>query len=259
MAHRVCCIKPYLGGDWKGGLPKEFSELVEIRILGEIIAPSDLSGNNGIDRPFVSHFGLGVHSHFQRKGLEYSTGIGLSVLGKQTGLSEFQTALHEAIDEHVAADTVLANQIGNQVLFGPTVEVAQTIPDGDRLAIRPFCEAYATAETLARVGADVHFGRGFSGSLFIRDPVTGQRYPVISDYENQLGFSVGGDISHVAKSAFFDGTSSPMYNRRLRVRTGLHWGQKTKQGFAGLTWLSKEFHGQPEAQILGSIRLVLRF
>ena len=76
---------------------------------------------------------------------------------------------------------------------------------------------------------------------------------------NQLGFSIGGDVGHVAKSAFFDGTGAPMYNRRLRFRTGLHWGQKTRQGFAGLTWLSKEFHGQSEAQILGSVRLILKF
>ena len=43
------------GADWKGELPEEFNELVEIRIFGEIIAPSDLIGNKGIDRPYVSH------------------------------------------------------------------------------------------------------------------------------------------------------------------------------------------------------------
>ena len=57
---------------------------------------------------------------------------------------------------------------------------------------------------LARVGADIHFGRGFSGAFFVRDPVTGQRYCVIPGKVNQIGFSVGGDVGHVAKSAFFD-------------------------------------------------------
>ena len=247
------------GADWKGELPEEFYELVEIRIFGEIIAPSDLSGNKGIDRPYVSHVALGMQSHFQHNGLEYSTGIEASVLGKQTGLSDFQTAFHKVVGEQIPSETVLSRQIGNEVLFGPIVEIGETVPSGDRMSIRPFFEGYATAEILARVGADIHFGRGFSGALFVRDPVTGQRYCVIPGKVNQIGFSVGGDVGHVAKSAFFDDTSAPMYNRRLRFRTGVHWVGKHRQLFAGLTWLSKEFHGQPEAQILGSVRLILRF
>ena len=247
------------GVDWKGELPEELSKLVEIRMFGEVIAPSDLSGNKGIDRPYVSHVALGMQSHFQHNGLEYSTGIEASVLGKQTGLSDFQTAFHKVVGEHIPSESVLSRQIGNQVLFGPTVEIGETIPNGGRLSIRPFFEGYATAEILARVGADIYFGRGFSGVLFVRDPVTGQRYCVIPGKVNQIGFSVGGDVGHVAKSAFFDDTSAPMYNRRLRFRTGLHWVRKNRQGFAGLTWLSKEFHGQPEAQILGSVRLILKF
>ena len=113
---------------------------------------------------------VGVHSHFQHNGLEYSTGIGASVLGKQTGLSHFQTALHEAVDEHIPSESVLSRQIGNQVLIGPIVEIADTVPNGDRLTIRPFFEAYATAEMLARAGADVHFGRGFQGHYLYAIP-----------------------------------------------------------------------------------------
>ena len=74
-----------------------------------------------------------------------------------------------------------------------------------------------------------------------------------------MGFSVGGDVGHFAKSAFFDHTSAPMYNRQLRFRNGLYWVQKNWQLFAGLTWPSKEFRGQPEAQILGTVRLILKF
>ena len=120
-----------------------------------------------------------MHSHFQHNGLEHSTGIGASVLGKQTGLSDFQTAFHKVVGEHIPSGSVLSRQIGNQVLFGPIVEIGKTIPNGDRMSIRPVFEGYATAEILARVGADVHFGRAFSWSLFVRDPVTGQRYCVI--------------------------------------------------------------------------------
>ncbi len=247
------------GQKWKGELPQEFAELVEARFLGEIIAPSDLSGKRGIDRPFVGHLGLSLHSHFQRKGLEYSIGVGASVLGQQTGLDNFQKNLHEALNKKLASEAVLSNQISNQVLFGPFLEVAKTVPDEDRLIIRPFFEAYATAETLARVGADIYFGSGFSDKLYIRDQVTGQRYRAIGASEEKLGFSIGGDIGHVSNSAFFDGAESTMRRRRLRFRTGLHWGQKSKQGFAGLTWLSKEFSGQSEGQILGSVRLILRF
>ncbi len=247
------------GQSWQGELPKEFSELVELRFLGEIIAPSDLSGTNGVDRPFVGHLALGLHSHFQRKDLEYSIANGASVLGKQTGLDKFQSDLHKALNEKVASELVLSSQTGNQVLFGPLVEVAKTAHGDDGVHIRPFFETYSTAETLARLGADIYFGKGFSDSLFIRDQVTGQRYRTIGDSEKNLGFSLGGDIGHVSEIAFFEGAGSSMLHRRLRFRTGLHWGQKSKQGFAGLTWLSKEFAGQPEGQILGSVRLILKF
>ena len=89
--------------------------------------------------------------------------------------------------------------------------------------------------------------------------MTGQRYRTIGASEEKFGFSIGGDIGHVSKSAFFDGAESTMLHRRLRFRTGLHWGQNSKQGFAGLTWLSKEFSGQPKGQILGSVRFILKF
>ena len=247
------------GPKWLGQLPHEFTEVIEVRFLGEIIAPSDLSGKGGIDRPFVGHLGFGLHSHFQRKGLEYSVGVGASVLGKQTGLDKFQSDFHKALNEKVASELVLSSQIGDQVLFGPLAEVAKTVPGGDEVHIRPFFEAYSTAETLARLGADIYFGNGFSNSLYIRDQVTGQRYRTIGASEEKFGFSIGGDIGHVSKSAFFDGAESTMLHRRLRFRTGLHWGQNSKQGFAGLTWLSKEFSGQPEGQILGSVRLILKF
>lgn len=247
------------GQKWTGQLPKEFANLIELRLLSEIIAPADLSGKNGIDRPFAGHFELGVHSHFERDGLEYSIGVGASILGEQTGLDDFQIAVHEALNEKVASDYLLANQIENQVLIGPLFEVSKAVPEGNNLTIRPFLEAFATAETLARVGTDIYFGTGFSRSLYIRDQVTGQRYQVIGGEQDGLGFSFGGDISHVASSAFFHGSSPSMLNRRLRFRTGLHWGQQTKQGFAGLTWLSKEFDGQPEGQILGSVRVILKF
>lgn len=247
------------GQKWTGQLPENFTDLIELRVLSEIIAPSDLSGKNGADRPFAGHVGLGVHSHFEHAGLEYNLGLGASILGEQTGLDDFQIAVHEALGEKVASDHCLLNQIENQVLIGPSFEISKTVSEGDNVTIRPFFEAYTTAETLARVGTDVYFGTGFLGSLYIRDQVTGQRYQVVGGEQEGLGFSFGGDISHVASSAFFHGSSSSMLNRRLRFRTGLHWGQQTKQGFAGLTWLSKEFEGQPEGQILGSVRVILKF
>ena len=88
-------------------------------------------------------------------------------MGQQTGLDNFQKSLHESLNEKMSSEAVLSNQISNQVLFGPFLEVAKTVPDGDRLIIRPFFEAYATAETLARVGADIYFGSGFSDKLYI--------------------------------------------------------------------------------------------
>ena len=96
---------------------------------------------------------MSLHSHFQRKDLEYSIGIGASVLGEQTGLDKFPSDLHKALNEKVASELVLSSQTGNQVLFGPLVEVAKTVSGDDEVRIRLFFEAYSTAETLARLGA----------------------------------------------------------------------------------------------------------
>lgn len=247
------------GSVWKGQLPNQYAELFEVQVLSEIIAPSDLSGKRGIDRPFAGHLQFGILNHFERAGIGYSLGAGVSVLGEKTGLDDFQIAVHKALGEKLAADDVRNSQVKNQLRIGPLFELSKSVSENHNVLIRPFFAAHSTAETLVRVGTDVYFGTGFSNALYSRDQVTGQRYHITGIAQETLGFSIGGDISQVAHSAFFDGSETPMNKRRLRFRTGLHWGHKTKQGFAGLTWLSKEFSGQPEGQILGSVRLILRF
>jgi hypothetical protein len=73
-------------------------------------------------------------------------------------------------------------------------------------------------------------------------------------------FSFGGDVAHVFDSVYLpaDQGYSPT-DLRLRLRAGLHWQKGAMGLFYGLTWLGEEFEGQPEGQLVGSLRLKILF
>lgn len=119
----------------------------------------------------------------------------------------------------------------------------------------------AGVETLARIGADLSFGRIGQGELLVRDPVTGQRYRTIRTPEPGMGFVFGGDIAYVDHSEYLPSNQGyQLTDSRARLRTGLH--VQTEAGhrfFYGLTWLGKEFEGQRDEQLVGSLRINLEF
>lgn len=248
------------GPSWSGSLPGTFGEILEFRARAEIISPSTLSNPPPGDRRYAGVLTLGMHSHFESMGLETSLGVDLAVTGPQTGLGRLQDRLHDLLG--VAQPQVLDNQIGDA--FYPTLvfEAGRSRPLVEAVTLRPFVAAQAGIETWVRLGADMTFGRFGQNALMLREATTGQRYRAISgDHIPGLTFTLGGDIAHVWDSALLPGGGAAVRkDTRERLRAGLAW--QSAGGFSafyGLTWLSEEFDGQGEGQLLGALTLNLRF
>lgn len=247
------------GPEWTGALPGQPGAILEFRLRAETIAPADLITPAVLDRRYVGALTLGVHTHFETRGIESSLGLDAVIIGPQTGISDIHGDLHDLLG--LATPTVFGTQIGNDVLPTVTAEFGRTLEIGPQARLRPFVEMQAGAETLLRIGGDVTFGSFGDGALMIRDSTTGQRYRG-TGIGGADGFSLtmGADLAEVYDSAFFQ-TGDPITpsDSRARARIGMHWQGGQNEVFYGLTWLGEEFEEQPEGQVLGAINLRLRF
>lgn len=250
------------GPEWQGQAPDRFGQLIELRFNAEIIAPENLTWPAPGDRPFVGAVSLGLHTHYRLRAVEVAVGGDLVVVGPQTHLDDLQAALHDIFDGPEQASAVRRTQIGNDIHPSGVIELGRSVDLGGQLALRPFVEARAGVETLARVGADLTFGDMGRGALLVRDPVTGQRYRAIQNDIPGLSLTVGGDIAYVDQSEFLPASRGyRVEEARSRLRGGVHWqGRRGHRAFYGLTWLDREFQGQRKAgQIVGSLRLHYEF
>ena len=247
------------GQDWDGALPERFGALLEYRLRSEIIAPRRLNGAGSDDRPYVGAATLGLHSHFARGAAEISAGLDLTVTGPQTGIGAMQEWFHEVIDAPRPA--VLEDQIDNAVYPTATVAITRPYAIAENLTLRPYIEAQIGVEDLFRVGGDLIYGRVGHSDLWLRDSPTGQLYRGIEGEARGFAFVAGADFTQVQSSAYL--LESMGYfptDTRVRARAGIHWQMAPQTSFFyGATWLSEEFVGQPEGQILGSLKLNFNF
>lgn len=94
----------------------------------------------------------------------------------------------------------------------------------------------------------------------MREPVTEQRSRAVYDSVPGYSFTIGGDIAYVAHAVYLpEDRGYELTSRRGRASVGLHWQGENASAFYGLTYLGKEFSGQEEGQVTGSLRLKLRF
>ena len=244
------------GWDRAGSLPATPGRLLEFRFEAKIIAPETLVRPAPGDRPYANALSFGLHSHFERRGAEVSLGADLAITGDQTGLYRVQDAIHDLMDIAGPSERTRAAGIGNGVHPTLSFEAGRSI-GMDGATLRPFVEARLGVETYLRAGADLTIGRVGQGGLLVRDPVTGQRYRAIDGTAPGYSFVIGADHALVHQSAFLPAPNRPL--DRTRIRAGLHWDGSRGRGFYGLTWLSPEFAGQDEGQIVGSLRLDFDF
>jgi hypothetical protein len=249
------------GPGWDGARPHRFGEIVELRFRTEIIAPGRLYGEGSDDRPYVGALTYGMHTHWAGWGGEWSAGVDVTMTGPQTRLAEFQDRVHEQISAPNLSDAVIAGQIGDDLLPSVTVEYGLPLRLSPRVLVRPFVEVQAGVETLARIGADAIIGPVAQRDLLIRDAPTGFLYRGTNAGVTGYALILGADWTQVGDSAWLpEDRGFAARDARLRARTGV-FIQMTRRmdGFFGLTWLSEEFVGQPEGQLLGSISVSLSF
>lgn len=248
------------GPEWGGSLPTQPGEILELRLLLETMSPANITTPAAGDRPFAGHLSVGVHSHFQQKGYEVALGADLSMIGPQTRLDRAQSDLHRMLGMDEVSALTRAGQIGNRVQAGMVFEFGREVEFVGKARLRPFVEARAGVETLVRGGFDLTVGPAGLGELLARDPVTGHRSRIIDNGGVGASFVLGADLAHVASSVFLpESRGLTLTDSRSRLRAGVHWqGEKTDL-FYGLTWMGREFTGQEDGQLVGSLRLRMNF
>jgi hypothetical protein len=107
---------------------------------------------------------------------------------------------------------------------------------------------------------DARFGGFDDEALLVRDPVTGQRLVGIQGGNGGgWSFAAGGDIAYVGQSVLLPSAGPEAESVRLRARGGVNFAFGPSSFFYGVTYLSEEFEGQYEGQLVGSMSLNLRF
>ena len=246
----------FFGTEWDGEIPE--TGIFELRFRGELIGPSDASKppQSG-ERPFVGVAAVGLSRHFRHQEMDVRVGADLVAIGPQTGVSSFVTEAHALLGFKLprAAEGELRNDLIPTGYFEASRLITATTTRPFQL--RPFVEAQAGAETYARAGIDVFFKQNVSGDLFTRDVVTGQIMTVIS-MQGMAGLTpmLGADIARVYDSNYLPGSSGLTLKKwRFRVRGGLRSLGRSRDVFMGVTWLSPEYEGQPEGQMIGSFSI----
>ncbi len=245
--------------NWSERLGEHFGDVAETRLRSEIIAPATLAMTPPLDRPYAGVLSVGRHFWWRRGVLDLRIGADLVLIGPASGMSAFQGFVHNLAG--LPQPTVYSSQLGNALY--PTVSAAATreIRLGRDFMLSPFVEAQAGVETFARIGFDLAFGRMGDGVVRPRDVVSGQRnFGTRTMRGTGWSFTFGGDIARVAASAYLpEGAGYAPEPWRSRLRLGMAYGGRRHGFFYGLTWLGREFAGQPTGQVVGTLSLALDF
>ncbi len=248
------------GTAWGGKLPTRAGDFLEFRLQADIKSPDNLMSPAAGDRPYAGSVSLGLHTHYQYSGFEIAMGAEMVAIGPQTRLDQFQTALHDGLGVAPPSQAVRNSQLGNDFYLGAIIEFGKPISFGERSQLRPFVEARRGVETLMRAGVDFELGSLTQSDLMIRDGITGQRYRTMLLGDGGYSFVVGVDTAIVSDSAYLPASQGfTLTDTRNRARAGVYWQKKNSHGFFGVTYLGREFTTQASDQIVGSIRLALKF
>lgn len=235
-----------------------FGDLIEYRLGGQIITGSRKSGAMG-DRPYVGAVSVGAHTHFDYNAIGLSLGADVMAIGPQTGLAEFQRKFHEGFE--ITLPPYIDEQLDDGFFVNGTVQASKTYELSDRITVRPFVEGLAGVEGLVRVGGDVIVGEVGQTDMMLRDVVTGQLYRGTQGRELGLTYMFGADVASVFDSSFLPADQGyTVSETRARARAGvLFQFAEDSSFFYGATYLSEEFEGQREGQVVGSIKLNFNF
>ncbi|PWK59374.1 lipid A-modifier LpxR family protein [Roseicyclus mahoneyensis] len=252
-------VSAFRGPAWTGSLPTQAFSVMEYRFRGEVIAPDNLSTPAPGDRLYAGTWWLGAHTHYDLQGFEVTAGADIAITGEQSGIRSLQSSIHDLFSmPRVGLENY---QVDNGIYLHGTLEMGRSLR-WDSGEFRPFVELQGGVENLARAGFDVTFGSMGQGGLRARDPITGQRIAAITDIATEGGWSLllGADTAWVDSSVFLpENRGFQAEDIRHRARLGVNYGLGDSNFFYGVTWMSEEFVGQPEPQIVGSLSVDIRF
>ena len=238
------------GQSWDGAPPPAPDAITELRFRTEVIAPARTRDGRD-DRPYAGLVAFGAFAHQSFGPFETSLGGEVIAIGPSTGVSAFQERAHEILGFDPPRG--IGRQLGDALHLHAQSEVVRPWRMAPGLTLRPFLAAESGSEEIARLGVDAIWGGIGHGDLWLRDPVTGQPYRGIEAETTGLSLVIGADTAWVGDSVFLPGREA---RDRRRARIGLHWQpQAQTRLFYGLSWLSEEFEGQHESQVLGSLKL----
>ncbi|OCX66111.1 hypothetical protein BFP70_08355 [Thioclava sp. SK-1] len=247
------------GYDFDGDLPQQPFGLMEYRFGGEIIAPSNLEDPAPDDRRYVSKVDLAAISHFQWQGFASQIGAGVTAIGPDTPAWRVQERIHDWFNqpEPIAAQT----QLGNQLFPTLIGEMRRDIAVGQDMVLQPFVSARVAEEDVLRAGVDMQIGQMAQDVLWLRDDVTGFLHPGLEGASvSGVGFTLGMDMTHVFDSDLFPAADGLQYeDMRYRARAGVTLQVEEARIFYGASYLSEEYKGQPEGQVVGALQLDLSF
>lgn len=248
------------GPEWTGRRPHEPGAILEYRFRTSTLAPANLTNPAPGDRPYAGTLSFGLHTHFARRGFDVTLGGGIGITGPQTGHGERQRWAHEQLGIPSPSAAVLNNQIENAVYPAIAAEVARPLRLSDRVTVRPFLAAQAGVETLIRAGGDIVIGTWGQGDLLVREPDTGQFYTATRGGTPGLSLVLGGDAAWVADSHYLPSSRGyRLTDTRKRLRAGVKWQGRRHGVFYGVTWLGKEFVGQSDTQLVGTLNFRINF
>ena len=230
-------------------------QVFELRLAHQLVTPEDLAAPAPDDRPFAAAVSVELLTHGRLGEAEASFSAGLAMTGPQTGAFRFQRWLHERLGYPLPRTE--GREIADAIHPVVTAELGRTFGNAPR--VRPFVEARGGLETLLRGGVDLTWGALGTRRLRVREPVTGQRVPVLwGPREEGLSVTLGADAAAVAHSAFLaeEGLDPAP---RVRLRAGIGWQGARWSLVYGAAWLSPEFAGQRVGQVVGFVQVGARF
>jgi hypothetical protein len=240
------------------GTPQAFGDILEFRFSSEITAPSGSSPAPG-DRPHVGSLSFGVFTHFGQDEVLYTLGADITAVGPQTGVTDFQKSFHERYDmPDIPHEN---NQIANGFWVSGYAEAATRVTLSELTSLRPFVAMQIGAEDLVRYGFDLRIARFGHDNLVVRDRITGHLSPATRDLVSGVALVAGADFAIVDDSRYLprsQGYSATSTRNRVRIGLDRQFAGGSSL-FYGATYLSPEFVGQPEGQIVGSLRLDFNF
>lgn len=231
--------------------------VTEYRLRTEIISPGAATAGRG-DRPYVAALSLGAHRHYGWGDTQFSLGGDVVAIGPQTGLPGIHEDFHDLLGLPAPR---FEGALSDQIHLSGTMAVSHTYRINQNLSVRPFAEALVGVEDIVRVGGDLVVGSIRQDDLMLRDVTTGQLYPGGATGGAGISYVVGADLAAVGGSQFLPPSQGyQTTDTRARARAGVHLQTGNDLSlFYGMTYLSEEFEGQEEGQLLGSFRLNFNF